>query len=398
MAKISPVSIKYIIHAKFEAEGAIEKPDIIGAIFGQTEGLLGDDMEMRELQKSGKIGRIEVNANYENGKTVGEIEVPSAMDKTETTIIAAALETIERVGPSDTKIVVEEIEDVRGSKRDYILERAKKLMEKLGDNGNGISEMTSEIKDSAKIARMQTYGTENLPCGDISGDELIIVEGRADVINLLKNGIKNAIAMNGTKLPESIKELTKEKPEVILFVDGDRGGNLIIKNVIENAKIDFITMAPEGKEVEELTGKEILQALRKKVPASEYMGSQRTRGVQRYDYNTKVSEKTEEKPVVSKTHKEIKKMTSKEKEQIKDKVEELAGTKGALIFNDKLEVIRKVPIGRLGYFTLDENPYVIAIDGVATPYVIEACEKLGCNNLIAKNFVYSDTNINLVSM
>ena len=175
MAKISPVSIKYIVHAKFEAEGAVEKPDIIGAIFGQTEGLLGEDLEMRELQKYGKIGRIDVSVNFENGKTSGEIELPSAMDKTETTIIAAALETIERIGPSDTKIVIEEVEDVRGSKRDYILDRAKKLMEKLGESGNGISEMTNEIKDAGRIARMQSYGTENLPCGDISGDRKSVV-------------------------------------------------------------------------------------------------------------------------------------------------------------------------------------------------------------------------------
>ena len=126
MAKISPVSIKYIIHAKFEANGAVEKPDIIGAIFGQTEGLLGEELEMRELQKSGKIGRIEVNVEYSGGKTLGEIEVPSSMDKTETAIIAAALETIERVGPSDTKIIIEDIEDVRESKRDYILWRIAK--------------------------------------------------------------------------------------------------------------------------------------------------------------------------------------------------------------------------------------------------------------------------------
>ena len=407
MAKISPVSIKYIIHAKFEADGAIEKPDIIGAIFGQTEGLLGDDMEMRELQKSGKIGRIEVNANYEGGKTVGEIEVPSAMDKTETTIIAAALETIERVGPSDTKIVVEEIEDVRGSKRDYILERAKKLMEKIGDGGNDLSEMTEEIKDSAKIAKMQTYGTENLSCGDLSGDELIIVEGRADVINLLKNGVKNVIGMNGTKLPDTINELTRQKREVTLFVDGDRGGNLIIKNVVENAKIDFITMAPEGKEVEELTGKEILQALRKKVPASEYLGNQRTRGVQRYDrgerreerhsYGSSVSSVVE-KPVVERKPREIKKMTSKEKEAIREEIEELTGTKGAIIFNEKLEKVRKIPIGRLIGLRLDEQPYIVAIDGTATPRIIEACEEIGCHNLIATNFVYADTNINLVSM
>jgi len=393
MAKISPVSIKYIIHAKFESDGVVEKPDIIGAVFGQTEGLLGEDLEMRELQKSGKIGRIEVNSSYENGRTTGEIEVPSAMDKTETAIIGAALETIERIGPSDTKIVIEDIEDVRGSKRDYILERAKRLMEKLGDSGNDISEMTSEVKDSAKISRIQTYGTENLPCGDISGDELIIVEGRADVINLLKNGVKNVIAMNGTKLPETIKGLSREKAEVVLFVDGDRGGNLIIRNVMENAKIDFIAMAPEGKEVEELTQKEILQALRKKIPAREYNFNQKTRGVRRYDMDKSEQENVEAKEI------KIKKISTKEKEAIKDDIDELIGTKGAIIFNEKLEKIKKIPIGRLISLShIEEEPYIIAIDGTATPKIIEACENLGCHNLIATNFVYTDTNVNLVSM
>jgi len=390
MAKISPLSIKYIIHAKLNATGAVEKPDIIGAIFGQTEGLLGDELEMRELQKTGKIGRIEVTANYEDGNTSGEIEVPSAMDKTETTILAAALETIERVGPSDTKITVEEIEDVRGSKRDYILERAKKLMEKLGDTKNNLDEMTNEIQDSKKLSKIQSYGTENLPCGDISGDELIIVEGRADVINLLRNNIKNVISMNGAKLPKTIIELTKEKPDVTLFVDGDRGGNLIIKNVVDSAKIDYITMAPEGKEVEELTGKEILQALRKKVPTSEYTQNSKTRGVKRYDRESRV-EKVPEK-------KEIKKITSEEKEKIKEEIEELIGTKGAIIFNKNLEKIERIPIQRLSSISLNEEPYVIAIDGTATPKVIENCESIGCNNLIATNFVTTDTSINLVSL
>jgi DNA primase len=400
MAKISPVSIKYIIHAKFKATGVIEKPDMIGAIFGQTEGLLGDDLEMRELQKSGKIGRIEVNTNYEDGNTAGEIEVPSAMDKTETTILAAALETIERVGPSDTKITIEEIEDVRGSKRDYILERAKKLMEKLGDTGSELSEMTSEIQTSAKVAKMQTYGTENLPCGDLSGDEVIIVEGRADVINLLKNGIKNAISMNGAKLPQTVVELAKEKPEVILFVDGDRGGTLIIKNVTEVAEIEFIAMAPEGKEVEELTGKEILQALRKKVPAKEYTTTQRTRGVKRYDRGSRSAprSRTEETPSAKRPKTEIKKITPKEKEKIESEINDLVGTKGAVIFNKNLEKIKKVPMTRLGSISLDEEAHTIAIDGTATPRVIENCEKLGCSNLIATNFVGTNTDINLVSM
>ena len=385
MAKISPVSIKYIIHAKFEASGAIEKPDIIGAVFGQTEGLLGDELEMRELQKSGKIGRIEVSLEYGDGKTFGEIEVPTAMDKTETAIIAAALETIERVGPTDTKITIEKIEDVRGSKRDYILERAKKLMEKLSDFSE-VDEMSEEIKSHVKVSKIQTYGTENLPCGDISGKEVIIVEGRADVINLLKKGIKNVIGMNGTKLPKTLKELTEEK-EAVLFVDGDRGGELIIKNVTENTNISYIASAPEGKEVEELTGKEILQALRKKISTEEYFGKKA-----RYESRDELKrEKIQE----------IKKISTKEKEKIKEEINDLTGSRSALIFNKDLEVIRRIPIGKLVIFDareLSEEPYVIAIDGTATPRIIESCERLGCSNLIATNFVSSDTEINLVSV
>ena len=202
--------------------------------------------------------------------------------------------------------------------------------------------------------------------------------------------------MNGTKLPESIKELTKEKPEVILFVDGDRGGNLIIKNVTENAKIDFIAMAPEGKEVEELAGKEILQALRKKIPVKEYSLNQRNRGVRRYD---EFEERKREIETSDKSGKEIQKMTAKEREQIKDSINELIGTKGVIIFNKKLEPIKKIPISRLSpLLQIDEEPYIIAIDGTATPKIVEICEQLGCNNLIATNFVYTETPINLVSM
>jgi len=281
--------------------------------------------------------------------------------------------------------------------------------------------MSEEIKDSAKLAKMQSYGTENIPCGDISGDELIIVEGRADVVNMLKKGIKNVIAMNGTKLPDSVVELSKEKETVILFVDGDRGGNLIIKNVTENAKIDFIAMAPDGKEVEELTGKEALQALRKKVAAKDYRDDSKSRGVRNYrdrddrrpsykdrddrrpSYKDRDDRRPsygdrDETPKMDRSDRKVKKMTAKEKTEVMDKVKDLVGSKGALIFNEKLEEIKKLPAGRLGSIELEENAYIIAIDGVATPKLIENCEKLGCSNLIASNFVSADTDINLVSM
>jgi len=268
MAKVSPVSIKYMIHVTFTAEGALEKPDVIGAIFGQTEGLLGAELEMRELQKEGKIGRIEVDLERRDKKTTGKIKIPTALDQSETTLIAAAIETIERVGPSDAQLEVERIEDVRGSKRDYIIERAKKLMKEIQGSTDS-REISNEIKDSSKMSEVREYGKSKLPYGDISGKELIVVEGRADVLNLMRNGIDNVIAMNGTKLPEEIKELSQEK-EITLFVDGDRGGKLIVRNVVDNARIKHIAVAPDGKEVEELTGKEILMNLRKKLTLEDF--------------------------------------------------------------------------------------------------------------------------------
>jgi len=405
MAKIAPTSIKYIIYAKFEAEGAIEKPDVIGAVFGQTEGLLGDELEMRELQKQGKIGRIEVELNLEDGRTIGEIEIPSAMDKNETSLIAAAIETIEKIGPSETKIKIEKIDDVRGSKRDFIMERAKQLLGGMSASGTSemdFKEIGRELGESSRVAiKLKTYGTENIPCGDISGKELIIVEGRADVVNMIKQGVNNVICMNGVKLPESVKELSTEKI-VTLFVDGDRGGKLIIKNVTENANVNYIAVAPEGKEVEELTGKEILQALRRRLTVKEYFEMEGKGRRFSRDTRTERIEKAEsreeaiEAPV--RKEKKIEKMTEKEKEIVKKALDELIGTKAAILFNRKMDIIRKIPLGRLGFFRPEEEVYVLAINDTAIPGIIRVAEEMGVHNLAAKNFTTTNTSVNLVSI
>jgi len=381
MAKIAPSSIKYIIHAKFKADGAIEKPDVIGAVFGQTEGLLGEDMEMRELQKTGKIGRIEVNIQAEGGQTDGEIEIPSAMDKTETSLIGAALETIEKIGPSETKITVESIEDVRGSKRDYIMERAKQLLGNI-EGSSDIKEMGRELGIAKRASAMKTYGTENIPCGDLSGEEIIIVEGRADVINMLKQGVDNVICMNGVKLPESVKELSFGK-NVTLFVDGDRGGNLIIKNVTENANVNYIAKAPEGKEVEELTSKEILQSLRKKEKVKDFEGG---------------SNESEEVEKVPAKPRKIKKLTAKEKEKVIEAIGEVVGAKAAILFNEDVEIITKLPISRLSHYKTEAPVHAVAINDTALPNIIRAVEDLGAGNLVAKNFTTTDTDLNLISL
>ncbi len=383
MAKISPIAIKYMIHANLVADSLVEKPDVIGAIFGQTEGLLGSDLEMRDLQKEGKIGRIEVFLKTEDGKTTGKIEIPSALDKAETTLIAAAIETIERVGPSNAKIQIERIEDVRGSKREYILERAKSLLKSIEEGMPKTREIAENLKVGARIRKLREYGEEKLPAGNLESDDIIVVEGRADVINLLRNGIENVIGMDGTKLPEAIKELSYDK-EVTLFVDGDRGGKLIAKNVIDNARIDYIAFAPDGKEVEELTEKEILTSLRKKIPVQEFLKNSGKR--RRQYFKKRVVRDTEEK--VDLDSKKLKKF-----------LEDVENSRLAILLDKNLKVISKTSTKSL-FSTLNRmrrKTYVIIVDK-ATPSVIKAAEENNVENIVAKNFTSSSKRINLISL
>ena len=383
MAKISPSSIKYSVIADFASEGPVEKPDVIGALFGQTEGLLGTDMELRELQKEGKIGRIDVNLTTENGKTKGEIIIPSALDKTETTIIAASLETIDKIGPTDAKITIKEIEDVRGSKRDYIMERAKQLLGNIKGAGLESQEIEQELRESARVSKVRDYGDENLPAGpDIEeSKEIIVVEGRADVVNLLKHGIKNAIGMDGTKLPKEIAKLGETK-ELIVFTDGDRGGKLIAKNVQDNASVTYITSAPDGKEVEELTGKEIYQALRKKVPVEKFFKKEKAKGGEKSPQSIQKSAKN---------------LTKTDKEKLKQLVEQIKG-KNVLVLNENLETIKDVPASKIPYLRTNESVLAL-VTNTATRTLVLNAEKEGIKYVAAKNFGrIEDTDVELISL
>jgi len=273
---------KYIVYAELIADGYVEKHDVIGAIFGQTEGLLGDELDLRELQKTGRVGRIDVELTNINGKSIAKIIVPSSLDRIETSILAATLETIDRVGPCVATVKVIEIEDIRKKKREYIVERAKEILKQLMSNID-VNTIIEEVKESVRMGEIIEYGAEKLPAGPAvdSSDDIIIVEGRADVLNLLRCGIKNVIAVEGTSVPKTIIELSKKKV-VTVFTDGDRGGELILKELLHVCDVDFVARAPPGKEVEELSKKEIMKCLRSKVPA-EHILSQILKDKQKVD-------------------------------------------------------------------------------------------------------------------
>lgn len=257
---------KYLIHSQINAKGFVEKPDVVGAIFGQTEGLLSDSLDLRELQKTGRIGRIKVDMTNKSGKTKGEVIIPSSLDRIETTILAASLETINRVGPCEASLRVTSIEDVRAVKRRTIVERAKELYKNMMEEFTPeSSRMIDEVKESIKVPEIIEYGEDNLPAGPNTptSDAILIVEGRSDVLNLLKYGIKNTIAVEGVNVPKTVAELTKERT-VTAFLDGDRGGDLILKELLQIGDIDYVTRAPRGQEVEYLNKDQVIYALKNK--------------------------------------------------------------------------------------------------------------------------------------
>lgn len=272
---IDTSTVKYLIHEKFVINGVAERSDIIGALFGQTEGLIGEGLDLRELQKTSRISRIVVKLQYnkKQRKTTGIIIIPSSLDRVETALLAATIETVDRIGPCVGKISLQKIEDVRENKRKQITSRASQILKGWDREVSPESvSLIDEVLKDARVSGIQPYGSEKLPAGpDVeNNDNLIIVEGRADVLNLLKNGFRNVIAVQGTNIPNDVIELTKRKVTTA-FLDGDRGAELILRELIHLTDIDYVARAPPKLEVEELSSKEILKALRTKLPFEQIM-------------------------------------------------------------------------------------------------------------------------------
>ena len=398
MGKISPVSAKYIIQANIEIDGIVERPDVIGAIFGQTEGLLGTELELRELQRSGRIGRIDVKTEIKSGKTSGEIIIPSSLDKAETAIIAASTETIQRIGPCNSKVRILNIEDVRISKRNYVIERAKELLKNLTEKFMPDSrELTDQVSESVRMMEISEYGRDRLPAGPLidESEDIIVVEGRADVLNLLKHGIKNCIALNGTSVPETIKELSRKK-NITLFVDGDRGGDLIIKEMAAVAEIDYVCKAPDGKEVEEITKKEIHKALRGRVAIEQI----KLEDHRQFNQQTQVQpQQTQTQINHDRGERQERKRYIEKSEDFKKLLDELVGTRGAYILDESLNILGKVPITELPstLTSLKTGVFAVVLDGVITRDITMIAERIGVQYLVGRDSRVSNPRISVLT-
>jgi DNA primase len=341
-------TVKYLIEADFSVNGVVERPDVVGAIFGQTEGLLGEDLDLRELLKAGRIGRIQVELKTDKGHTTGKIRIPSSLDRYETAIIAAALETIERIGPCEAKIRVSKIQDVREDKRKFIVKRAKEILEKFGETLPETQELTERVKETVKVDEIRDF--HGLPAGPAveESDAIIIVEGRADVLNLLRAGIKNAIAVEGTSIPQAVVELAKKKT-VTAFLDNDRGGDLILRELLQVAKVDYVARPPPGRSVEELTRKEIIKALKNKTPAEK----------------TPIEKRQARRP------------------SFLEMLKKLQGTLNAWLLDDNFQVLAEVPVRELRNKLKEvAGVHAVVFDGIITPELISTAQEKNVRYLV----------------
>jgi len=417
---IDPATTKYLIKAHIRADGIIEKSDVVGAIFGQTEGLLGDELDLRELQRSARVGRIEVDLKSKNGKSEGTITLPTSLDKVETVILAAAFESIDRVGPCKATISAEEVEDVRVVRRKRVIERAKELLNQVMTEGKIEGESISDnVRQAVQVEEITNYGPDHCPAGPNieNSDAVILVEGRRDVLNLLKYGIKNVIAVGGTNVPKSVVDLTKERITTA-FVDGDRGGELILRELLQTADIDFVARAPQTREVEEIPQKLIMKALKNKIPAEQYAEmfdikvekKDKPNGMEQRrpepprkdkgkDQKIKQPDDTiKEKPQMDKTqedksHEEklfVEKPDEEKKKGISDKqkrygkiLDDISGSLKAVLFDGEGKELSKIPVRQLTDTLKKKNDIsTVVFDGIITQRLLDIANNKNIKEIV----------------
>lgn len=409
--------VKYHVKLKFDVDGLVEKADIIGAIFGQTEGLLGPEMNLNELQKVSKVGRIEVNVDTKSNSARGDALIPMSTDISTAALIAAAIESIDKVGPFQAKFSLVGIDDIRAIKKRVIVDRAKKIVQEWATKtiSEG-EEMLKDVYDASKPGRLTTFGKAQLACGVgvFDSDWIILVEGRADVINLLRAGYDNSIAIEGAKIDETILKLTHGK-RTIAFIDGDRAGDLILKELQGLVDIEKVYRAPPGREVEECTPleiseilKDVEQFIKDKINDTNTVPSnvQQIRNYYRVDHNQNQSNNQDQNRSFpynkdfanqslskhnnydnSNQRQNTDTMTSKEDEEVistvKKVFQEINETLDAMVFDKSMKMIVKIPISELlNKISEMKDGNLLIIDGIVTPRLVEAANKSGIKYII----------------
>ena len=389
--------VKYHVKLKFEVDGLVEKADIIGAIFGQTEGLLGPEMNLNELQKVSKVGRIEVNVDTKSNMAKGDAVIPMSTDISTAALIAAAIESIDKVGPFQAKFGLSGIDDIRAIKKKVIVDRAKKIVQEWATKtiSEG-EEMLKDVYDASKPGKLTAFGKAQLACGTgvFDSDWIILVEGRADVINLLRAGFDNAIAIEGAKIDETIIKLTDGK-KVIAFLDGDRAGDLILKELHGVVNIDKVLRAPTGREVEECTPLEIAEILKEgmlfagangqegRVIIPQQQQPERRQNTKRDRQEQGMGEEREIQVNSGGSSVTVSEDNADILSAVKEVYPQINETLEAVVLDGSMKILLKVPVSDV-VKKLDrtEGAKLLVLDGIVTQRLVDAADKVGIEFIV----------------
>ena len=389
--------VKYHVKLKFEVDGLVEKADIIGAIFGQTEGLLGPEMNLNELQKVSKVGRIEVNVDTRSNMAKGDAVIPMSTDISTAALIAAAIESIDKVGPFQAKFGLSGIDDIRAIKKKVIVDRAKKIVQEWATKtiSEG-EEMLKDVYDASKPGKLTAFGKAQLACGTgvFDSDWIILVEGRADVINLLRAGFDNAIAIEGAKIDETIIKLTEGK-KVIAFLDGDRAGDLILKELHGVVNIDKVLRAPTGREVEECTPLEIAEILKEgmlfagangqegRVIIPQQQQPERRQNTKRDRQEQGMGEEREIQVNSGGSSVTVSEDNADILSAVKEVYPQINETLEAVVLDGSMKILLKVPVSDV-VKKLDrtEGAKLLVLDGIVTQRLVDAADKVGIEYIV----------------
>ena len=350
--------VKYHVKLSFDVDGLVERADIIGAIFGQTEGLLGPEMNLNELQRVSKVGRIEVTTTSTENTTNGNVLLPMSTDVDTCALISAAIESIDKVGPFDCSFKLDAIDDVRASKKEDIVRRAKEIKQKWSTKS--VSEGDTMLKDvhESIAGKVTTYGPNKLPCSTGVFDSLwiILVEGRADILNLLRAGFDNALAINGATIDESIKEMCKSKKKIVAFLDGDRAGGMILQELKSVVNVDIELRADSGIEVEELTPQRVADILN--------------------DTNIEMKKLGTSPPTINEDDKSLATVISKIYPDLNETLESVA-------LDDKDNQLFKIPISELvNKLSTQTGVKCLILDGIITQRLLDNAKTSGIGCIV----------------
>jgi len=353
-------------------------------------------MNLNELQKVSKVGRIEVNVDTKSNIAKGDALIPMSTDISTAALIAAAIESIDKVGPFQARFGLVGIDDIRAIKKKVIVDRAKKIVQEWATKtiSEG-EEMLKDVYDASKPGKLTAFGKAQLACGTGVFDSgwIILVEGRADVINLLRGGFDNAIAIEGAKIDETVTKLTEGK-KVIAFLDGDRAGDLILKELQGLVKIDKILRAPPGREVEECTPMEIAEILKDAMPFvsadAQQLSSiqpQQTdsRQTQKRDRQEQVVQQQEEQrtEIIANSNANQQEDAADIVSAVRDVYPQINETLEAVILDSSRKTLLKIPVSDVvKKLNSAEGAKMLVLDGIVTQRLVEAADKAGIEYIV----------------